>query len=206
MRPRSPVADAHVECRATQVKQFVVLLRGVNVGKGNRVPMAAFRALLESQGFVDIKTLLNSGNAVFSSATGSAASHAKTIGARLEQELGVSVLVVVKSSAEFLGIVAASPFALSEEEHSHCLVAFAQTPAAMNGLSVLLPLLEPAERLHIESGAAYFCCAGPILESKAGKALLGKPGREVTTRNWATVLKIKALLASKPDAGQQEGP
>jgi uncharacterized protein (DUF1697 family) len=61
--------------------------------------MAAFRLLLEAQGFTEVRTLLNSGNAVFSSIARSAASHAKAIGARLQEDLGVSVLVVVKSSS-----------------------------------------------------------------------------------------------------------
>ena len=176
--------------------QFVVLLRGVNVGKGNRVPMAAFRMLLEAQGFAEVRTLLNSGNAVFHSASRSAASHAKAIGARLQESLGVSVLVVVKSSAEFLTVVAENPLALPEKDHSRFLVAFAQGDAATQGLSALQPMLQPPERFHIGNHAAYLHCADGILESKAGSALLGKLGREVTTRNWATVLKLKELLGS----------
>ena len=57
-------------------------------------------------------------------------------------------------------------------------------------------MVQPHERFHIGSHAAYLHCAGGILESKAGSALLGKLGREVTTRNWATVLKLKALLGN----------
>jgi uncharacterized protein (DUF1697 family) len=178
------------------VPQFVVLLRGVNVGKGNRVPMAAFRELLEAQGFSEVRTLLNSGNAVFRSAARSATRHAKTIGAGLQERLGVGVLVVVKSSAEILAVVAENPFALPEKDHSRFLVAFAQGEAATQGLSVLLPMLQPPELFHIGNHAGYLHCAGGILESKAGSALLGKLGREVTTRNWATVLKLKALLGS----------
>jgi uncharacterized protein (DUF1697 family) len=179
--------------------QFVVLLRGVNVGKGNRVPMAEFRALLETQGFAEVKTLLNSGNAVFRCAARSAAaSHAKAIAARLQERLGVGVLVVVKSSAEFLAAVAEDPFSLLENDHSRFLVAFGQTEAATQGLSALQPMLQPPESFHIGHHAAYLHCAGGILESKAGSALLGKLGREVTTRNWATVLKLKALLGRGP--------
>ena len=176
--------------------QFVVLLRGVNVGKGNRVPMAAFRMLLEAKGFAEVRTLLNSGNAVFHSAAGSAANHAKAIGAGLQESLGVGVLVVVKSSAEFLAVVAENPLAIPENHHSRFLVAFAQSKAATQSLSALLPMLQLPERLHIGNHAAYLHCAGGILESKAGSALLGKLGREITTRNWATVLKLKALLGS----------
>ena len=42
--------------------------------------------------------------------------------------------------------------------------------------------------------AAYLWCPDGILSSKAGEALLGKAGRQATTRNWATVLKIEALV------------
>jgi uncharacterized protein (DUF1697 family) len=175
--------------------QFVVLLRGVNVGKGNRVPMAAFRTLLEAQGCTEVRTLLNSGNAVFRSTARSAPSLAKSIAARLQECLDVDVLVVVKSAAEFMAVVAENLFALPDAEHSRFLVAFAQAEGALQGLSVLLPMLEPPERLHISRHAAYLHCAGGILESKAGAALLGKTGRAITTRNWATVLKLKALLS-----------
>jgi uncharacterized protein (DUF1697 family) len=57
-------------------------------------------------------------------------------------------------------------------------------------------MLQPAERFHIGNRAAYLHCAGGILQSKAGSALLDKLGREITTRNWATVLKLQALLSS----------
>ncbi len=173
--------------------QFVVLMRGVNVGKGNRVPMAAFRTLLEGHGCTDVRTLLNSGNAVFRSTTRSAPGLAQAIGVRLQASLGVDVLVVVKSAAAFTAVVAENPFALPDAEHSRCLVAFAQTERALQGLSALLPMLQPTERLHIGRQAAYLHCTGGILESKAGAALLGKTGRGITTRNWATVLKLEDL-------------
>ncbi len=174
--------------------QFVVLLRGVNVGKGNRVPMAAFKTLLEAQGCTGVRTLLNSGNGVFRSSARSASGLAKAIAARLQDSLGVDVLVVVKSASDFKAVVAENPFALPDAEHSRFLVAFAQVGGAAQGLSASLPMLEPSERLHIGSHAAYLHCAGGILESKAGAALLGKTGRGITTRNWATVLKLRALL------------
>jgi uncharacterized protein (DUF1697 family) len=48
--------------------------------------------------------------------------------------------------------------------------------------------------LLLGSHAAYLLCPGGLLESKAATALLGKAGRTVTTRNWATVLKLRDLL------------
>jgi uncharacterized protein (DUF1697 family) len=95
-----------------------------------------------------------------------------------------------------LAAVAENPIVFPENHHSRFLVAFAQGETATQSLSVLLPMLQPPEQFHIGSNAAFLHCTGGILESKAGSALLGKLGREVTTRNWATVLKRKALLGS----------
>lgn len=63
--------------------RFVALLRGVNVGKGNRIAMADFRRLLEGAGCTDVLTLLNSGNAVFGNVGRSSSAHARTIAAAL---------------------------------------------------------------------------------------------------------------------------
>lgn len=173
---------------------FVVLLRGVNVGKGNRVPMAEFRALLEAQGFTGVQTLLNSGNAVFRSTGRSATAHASAVSAALRERLGLSIHVMVKSASDFGAAVAGNTLAPAADQYSRFLVAFAQEQAAIEALEALRPLLRAPERLLIGKHAAYLHCARGILESEAANALLGKAGRAVTTRNWATTLKLEALL------------
>lgn len=179
---------------ASRTPNFVVLLRGVNVGKGNRVLMAEFRALLEAQGSTEVRTLLNSGNAVFRSAGRSATTHAKAISAALQERLGVQVNVVVKSASDFLAVVAENTLAPDEEQYSRFLVAFAQEQASIEALAALRPLVRAPERLLVGKHAAYLLCARGILESEAASALLGKAGRSVTTRNWATTRKIETLL------------
>jgi uncharacterized protein (DUF1697 family) len=179
--------------------RFVVLLRGVNVGKGNRVPMAKFRALLEANGYTRVRTLLNSGNAVFHSAGRSVTAHANAVSAALHERLGLSVPVVVKSSSDFFAAVAENTLAPAADQHSRFLVAFAQEPATIEALSTLRPLVRAPERLLIGRHAAYLHCARGILESLAASALLGKAGRAVTTRNWGTTLKIETLLRAGDD-------
>ncbi|MFZ2987654.1 DUF1697 domain-containing protein [Ideonella sp.] len=174
--------------------RHVVLLRGVNVGKGNRVPMAEFRGLLEELGHSDVKTLLNSGNAVYSAtAGGDADSHAKLIAEALKQRFEVTTPVVVKAAAEFLAIAQGCPVTPPESEHSRFMVVFSSDPARLLELEALRALLLPGEQLFITPQAAYLHCAHGVLESKAGAALVGKAGRSLTTRNWATVQKIAAL-------------
>lgn len=176
---------------------FVALLRGVNVGKGNRVPMADLRALLVDLGFDDVATLLNSGNAVFTGPTTSAARHAAAIAAGLTTRLGVSVPVIVKSAADLEAIVAGSPLAAPPADPSRVLVAFTQDTKALDGLAPVASMVTPPERFVVGAHAAYLHCPNGILQSKAGEALLGKAGRAATTRNWATTLKLLALVRER---------
>lgn len=174
--------------------RFVVLLRGVNVGKGNRLAMADFRAMLEALGYTGVRTLLNSGNAVVGGPARSTAGHANAIHMALQADSGLNVPVVVLSSSEFDTVIAQNPLARIAEDHSRLLVAFAQDPAAVQALCALTPVVQSAERLCIGTRAAYLFCPDGLLESKAASALLGKAGRTVTTRNWGTVLKLSGLL------------
>lgn len=178
--------------------RFVVLLRGVNVGKGHRIAMADFRRLLEAAGFTEVRTLLNSGNAVFASTGRAAGRHAEAIATRLQHGHALSVPVVVESARSFATIIDECPLVPPEADHSKFLVAFPQQADALAGLAGLKPLAEPPERFEIGRHAAYLYCARGILESALASALLGKAGRAVTTRNWATVLKIDALLRAGP--------
>lgn len=176
------------------MSRFAVLLRGVNVGKANRVPMAEFRAMLEALGHSDVKTLLNSGNAVFTSTRRSADKLADEIGAGLAERFGVTTPVVVKSASELQAIVNGNPIVPPEAEHGRFLVAFAMAPDWLTALEDLRPLLLPGERLAVTAHAAYLHCANGLLESRAGEALLGKVGKGVTSRNWGTTLKLAALV------------
>ena len=176
------------------MSRFVVLLRGVNVGKSNRVPMAEFRAALEELGHGSVRTLLNSGNAVISSSGLSTSELAHGIANAVEARFGVVTPVIVKSAAEVDAIVRNNPFPPPEAAHSRFLVAFAMGQSGLHELACLSPLVQPDERFLVTEHAAYLHCTGGLLESKVGKAIVGRAGRSVTTRNWATVLKLSALL------------
>ena len=172
---------------------FVILLRGVNVGKANRVPMPEFRKLLEGLGYTDVATLLNSGNAVFRASAGTPKKHAAEIAAAILRKLKVDVPVIVKTATEFAAIVAENPFAVEGPERSRMLVAFTQDRDALASVSSIASLVSPREKFLAGRHAAYLYCTDGILESKAGAALLGKAGKRATTRNLATTLKLYEL-------------
>jgi len=176
--------------------RFAVLLRGINVGKGQRVPMADFRALLEGLGYTEVKTLLNSGNAVFASTGKVAAKHAVGIAAALQDRLGVHAPVIVKTASELASVVEANPIVPVASEHSRFLVAFGASASALQSLGSLMAMVKAPEKLLITAEAAYLHCPSGILQSKVGKAMLGKAGQGVTTRNWATVLKLATMAGA----------
>jgi uncharacterized protein (DUF1697 family) len=177
--------------------KFVALLRGVNVGGAKRVPMAQLRALLADLGYTEVSTLLNSGNAVFSAAKGTPASHAARIAAAIRARLKLEVPVIVRSAREFSALVAENPIPAREPEHSRFLVTFVQDTQELSDWASIAPQVVAPERFAVGRRAAYLLCANGILESRAWALLLKKAGGSTTTRNWATVLKLEALASAR---------
>jgi uncharacterized protein (DUF1697 family) len=183
---------------------FVALLRGVNVGAAKRVPMADWRDAMQAElGYAHVRTLLNSGNAVFDApgaATPAAAQkHAEAIAKLLAMRLAVTVPVIVKTRRELDAIVAENPLAASaaDLDPSRLLVAFAPDAAVLQSLAPIAALAGRHDRFVMGTHAAYLHCPAGLLESAAAEALLGKAGRAVTTRNWATTQKLHALAHSE---------
>ena len=182
---------------------FIALLRGVNVGKAKRVPMAELRKLLEGLGYTNVATLLNSGNAVFRATAGTPKKHATDISTTILRKLKVEVPVIVKSATELAAIVAENPCAVTGPERSRMLVAFTQDRDAIASVSVIASLVSEREKFLVGRHAAYLYCADGILQSKAGAALLGKAGKHATTRNLATTLKL-CELANAADTARKD--
>lgn len=174
--------------------RYVALLRGINVGRAKRIAMADLRALLEGLGYEAPRTLLNSGNAVFGGGTEKPAVHAARIRAAVLEQLGVDAPVLVKSAKEIAAVLAGNSLVNVADNPSRLLVVFTADAKTLAGISALQSLVVPPEVLHIGRDAAYLWCASGILESQVGAALLGKLGPAGTTRNWATVEKIHAMM------------
>jgi uncharacterized protein (DUF1697 family) len=174
--------------------RFVALLRGVNVGKAKRVAMADLRLLLESLGYSDVRTLLNSGNAVFDGPVEPPAKHARRIQAAVASELGVDALVIVKTAKDMAAIVAGNKLAAIATDPSRLLVAITNDSKALAALESLAKIEWGSDDIHVGKHAAYVWCANGILESKVAVELLKGLARSGTTRNWSTVEKLHALL------------
>jgi len=176
--------------------RHIALLRGINVGKAKRVAMADLRALMESLGFSGVRTLLNSGNAVFDAKGGTPAGHAKRLKLAILDQAGVDCEVVVKTAADLAAAIAEHPLRRHADDDARMLVMFVQDAAT---LALLRPLEEgdwAPEAFAVGGHAAWLWCANGIIESRISKAV-GKVLKERgTARNWATVEKLQAMVSA----------
>jgi len=171
----------------------VALLRGINVGRAKRVAMADLRTLVEELGYGEVRTLLNSGNVVFTTPRAAAGDAAGRIEKALTTKLGVSARVTVISAADLAAAIRENPLLEVAHDPSRLLVAVFNNVADLPKLEPLMKQDWATDALAIGSRVAYLWCAEGILASKLLVAVSRVLGDAVTTRNWATVLKLHAL-------------
>jgi uncharacterized protein (DUF1697 family) len=171
----------------------VALIRGINVGRAKRVAMADLRTLVEDLGYGDVRTLLNSGNVIFTAPRTVPRDAAARIEKALANGLGVAARVTVLSAADLAAAVTDNPLLEVANDPSRLLVAVLNNPADRRKLEPLLKQDWAMEVLAIGKRVAYLWCAEGILASRLAEAVSRVLGDAVTTRNWATMLKLYAL-------------
>jgi uncharacterized protein (DUF1697 family) len=175
------------------ISQHVALLRGINVGRAKRIAMADLRALVEGLGYGDVRTLLNSGNVVFTVPTAAKGDAASRIEKAIEAQLGVSSRVTVITAAELAAIVDENPLLEIADNPSRLLIAVLNDKLDRTRLEPLLKQDWAPDALAVGQRVAYMWCAGGLLESRLADTV-GRMLRDAaTTRNWATILKLHAL-------------
>ena len=173
----------------------VAFIRGINVGRAKRVAMADLKAVLEDFGYTEVRTLLNSGNVVFTAPKDTPAEAAERIERALLLRLDVAARVVVLTAAELAKVVAENTLLDVADDHSKLLVAVPLNAADMPKLEPLLAQDWDDDAFALGKRAAYLWCTAGNLESRLAKAVSRALKEAVTTRNWATMLKLHELLA-----------
>ncbi|NBD23322.1 DUF1697 domain-containing protein [Paenibacillus glycinis] len=172
---------------------YAALIRGINVGGNNKLPMAELRRELETIGLGRVQTYIQSGNIVFQSALDQA-----TAESEIEQAIlrisGIAAKVMVRTDAELDAIVAGCPYAdEAKEEGKSVHLSVLREPLTPQQIGKLDVGISELDRYHIDGTAVYCHYPEGMRDSKLA-ANLGKLGDGVTTRNWNTVLKLQAML------------
>ena len=178
------------------VTPHVILLRGVNVGGHNRLPMADLRTLLASLGLGGVVTYLQSSNAVGMS-TGTPAELAAAVADGLASHLGLSVPVIVRSGTEWAATEAANPLIGFDDDPTRLHVTFLDGPPEPDRVRTLAgeaAALAP-ERIEVVGSDAFLHTPGGFGSTAFTPAFLERRlGRVATTRNWRTVLALRDLV------------
>lgn len=179
---------------------YILLLRGINVGKANRLPMATLKAVLEQLGAEQVRTLLNSGNAVFNlPASPGCGLLGDQIAAALLAETGLDLHCIVKTAAELQAAAAEVNAVLmtgsNEPDPSRFLLGFCRDPQTLNQFASAAGTLPvSSSKLQLGNDALHLYCTDGINQCPIANLLVSKKWRLITGRNLATVQKILALL------------
>ena len=176
----------------------VALLRAINLLAHNRVAMSELRTFLTGLGLRDPRTLLASGNCVFTTGRTPTAALERRLEREARQKLGVDTDFFVRTASEWSGVVAANPFpAEAARDPSHLLVFFlkdAPEPAAAEALAAAIV---GRERVRVLGRHAWAVYPDGIGRSKLTSNLVErKLATRGTARNWNTVLKLAALAGA----------
>jgi uncharacterized protein (DUF1697 family) len=186
--------------RSTVEGKFVAFLRGINVGTAKRVAMAELRAIVEELGYSGVSTLLNSGNVVFTAARVEPRQAGQRIQKALEDELGVSARVTVISAQELSEVVTVNPLGKIANDPSRLLVGILGDAADREKLGAICGKDWGKERIALGAAgtggaarAVYMWMPQGVVASRLNAAVSKALGDRVTSRNWATMLKLREM-------------
>jgi uncharacterized protein (DUF1697 family) len=175
--------------------KYVALLRGINVGKGARVPMKTLKALLEGLGLGDVVTYLNSGNVVFDSAL-SASQLTQLIEDELERAFGASIPTLVKTAAEVIAIAESIPGGWGNNDGEQTYVAYLFSDVDKPSLVSELPVKRQFMSIFYAPGAIVWNIKREDYNRSQITKIVGHSSyARMTTRNVNTARQLAALCA-----------
>jgi uncharacterized protein (DUF1697 family) len=175
--------------------RYVALLRGINVGGRNKVPMARLREAVEGAGHADVTTYIQSGNVLFRSSAPrkeieSDLEHA------LEAQFGFPIVVVVRTHAQLRAVVADAPpkFGTAPDTY-HSDAIFLRSPLTPKQAMTVVKLRDGVDRAWTGKGVLYFQRLSAQRTKSRMSSIVGTPEyANMTIRSWQTTTKLLALL------------
>jgi uncharacterized protein (DUF1697 family) len=190
----------------------VALLRGINVGGRNKVPMADLREVVTSLGHTGVTTYIQSGNVLFSTAETDTAKLAAALEAAIEERFGIWSSVVVLSRDGLAKVLAGNPYPdepnpklvhvvfLNNKLPDDLLdrIAEAESAAAAKGSRDTVQAVGHALYVHTPDGYGTSELAQALFRIISPPAKQKKQGLAATARNWATAVKLLSLCGEQP--------
>ncbi len=196
--PAAELSGEQLSARSKTAERHVALLRGINVGGKNRLPMAELRALFEAAGAREVETLIQSGNVVFAAVD--ASDVVRAVERAIAARFGFEAPVVSRSATTLRALVAhveGNAALAREREQLHVL--FCREPPSEARIAAVDPGRSPPDRMVTGAPELLLVLPNGVGKSKLTSAYLDRTLGTVTTiRNWRTVTSLSDLALPAP--------
>ena len=173
------------------MEKFVALLRGINVGGHKKVPMKELKSLLEKAGYENVRTLLASGNVVLEGKK----EWTDSLPDILEKKLGFPIGVIIIPFERIMAIVRSDPFGMIDLTPDTRLYVTFLGKRKKSGLAIPYESEDGSFRIIGQTDLAVYSVLnlGKIKTTDAMVILDREFGKDITTRNYNTVVKITGM-------------
>jgi uncharacterized protein (DUF1697 family) len=180
----------------------VALLRGVNVGGKNKVPMKGLAAMFAEARCSDVQTYLQSGNVVFEAAEAAARRVPSIVGQAMQTRFGFRVPLVMRTAAELRAVAGGNPFLRAGADASTLHVAFlADLPGAARVAALDADRSSP-DQFAVRGREIYLRCPSGLARTRLTNQYFdSRLGTTSTVRNWRTVLALLELASARESRG-----
>jgi uncharacterized protein (DUF1697 family) len=184
-----------IEIVGNIMKPYVALFRGINVGGHSTLPMKTLTSILEDLGAVNVKTYINSGNAVFQISEENLPFLPEKIINLVKQKCGFAPHVLLLSMAEFEKAMNENPFPEMELFPANLHLGFLASKPENPNFVKIDSLKSESERYRLTENMFYLCAPDGIGRSKLASNIEKILGVPMTDRNWRTVCKIREMYS-----------
>lgn len=177
---------------------YIALLRGINVGGHNRLPMKELRSMMEDLGHQKVDTYIQTGNAVFQTEENNILQISSDISAEIKKRYGFEPQILILTLEDFKRAVESNPFPEKESDPKLLHLYFLISEPSNPDLDELNNIKKESERFELKDKVFYLHAPDGIGRSKLAGMLAGRSekvfGCPVTGRNWRTVQKIMEMV------------
>jgi uncharacterized protein (DUF1697 family) len=176
----------------------VALLRGINVGGKNVLPMKELAAMFERAGGAQVLTYIQSGNVIFEAAPAAGAKIAEAVSEKIEKKFGYRVPMILRTYPQLAKTIAGNPFLAQGLDYKWLHVYFlAEAPTSACCASLDRNRSAP-DAFEVRGREIYLHVPNGMGRSKLTNAYFdSKLSTTSTARNWATVLKLAEMMEAR---------
>ncbi|MFN7161213.1 MAG: DUF1697 domain-containing protein [Candidatus Gracilibacteria bacterium] len=175
--------------------KYLAFLRGINVGGHHKVKMDDLKKIFVDLGFLNVKTVIASGNVYFESTESDAVLLRNHIEEALLQTFSFAIPTIIRTQKEIQDLVISDPYKGKEvTKNTRLYITFL---GARHNSMLKAPYMAPAKDYEIlqitDKEVVSILELNPEHKTLDSMNVLGQFGNNVTTRNWNTVMKMAAL-------------